>query len=196
MGIFDIYYGKKKEEEDPQSDTPKSFIYGDMLIYHMTHEQFDLKGNQLHSNLPDNVKKLIESWIPLYAFWTYKDIITKIHGNEFTNQMMVRVYSKCYEIEASRKEYLGFTNHLRNAFSMFDITLSDYKPQEVNGVALPIDYYAALSILVLDSNSPYYKNQNNLDNGLILDVAEVLESAMNVVMHKISDIIPNIENCK
>jgi hypothetical protein len=79
---------------------------------------------------------------------------------------------------------------------MFDITLSDYKPQDVNGVALPIDYYAALSILVLDPNSLYYKNQNILDNGLILDVAEVLESAMNVVMHKISDIIPNIENCK
>jgi hypothetical protein len=196
MGIFDIYNGMKKEAEDPQSDTPKSFIYGDMLVYQMVHEQFDLKGNQLHSNLPDNVKELIESWIPLYAFWTYKDVITKVHGNEFANQMMERTYSKCYEIEANRKEYLGLTNHLRNAFSMFDITLSDYKPQDVNGVALSIDYYAASSILVLDPLSPYYKNQNILDNDLILNVAEVLESAMNIVMHKISDIILNIENCK
>jgi hypothetical protein len=196
MGRFDIFKGKRKEEEDPHSDMPKSFIYGDMLVYQMTHEQFDLKGNQLHTNLPDNVKELIESWIPLYAFWTYKDIITKIHGNEFANQMMGRTYSKCYEIEANRKEYLGLTNHLRNAFSMFDITLSDYKPQEVNGVAQPIDYYAALSILVLDPNSPYYRNQNILDNSLTLDVAEVLESAMNIVMHKISEIIPNIEHSK
>ena len=196
MGRFDIFNGKNKEEENPYADKPKSYIYGNMLIYQMVHEQFDLKGNQLHSNLPDNVKELIESWIPLYAFWTYKDIITKIHGNEFANQMMVRAYSKCYEIEASRKENLGFTNHLRNAFSMFDITLSDYKPQEVDGVVLPIDYYAASSILVLEPNSPYYKNQNILDNGLTLDVAEVLETAMNIVMHKISDIIPNIENCK
>jgi hypothetical protein len=196
MGRFDTFKGKRNEEEDPHSDEPKSFIYGDMLVYQMVHEQFDLKGNQLHSNLPDNVKELVESWIPLYAFWTYKDIITKIHGNEFANQMMGRTYSKCYEIEANRKEYLGLTNHLRNAFSMFDITLSDYKPQEVNGVALPIDYYAALSILVLDPLSPYYKNQNILDNDLILDVAEVLESAMNIVMHKISNIIPNIEHSK
>jgi hypothetical protein len=169
-------FGGSASSRPPQEAAKDPIFLGAALIDQLLGASFGVDTVELTQALRPDVKGLVEIWTRVYLAWIFRSLAAVRYGQEFSQQMTlesVRLLGGLREIEPHRGD-------LGSQLSFWFTTLDKAVKQEatVEQIEVPLEFFAALSFLSLDHQSPYFQNASVADDStLILDVAQVLQSA-------------------
>ena len=179
MGWFDKFRVKMNEETILRSEErPDPVFLGDFLVFNLLKPfpKFNIEEERLDEltlNLPENIRDLAKGWTMIYLAWLYKVYAFTKYGMEFTNRLLLEVREKLQK--ATNYEINGLWPILEYWFKNLD-SATDNIGTQIDDVEVPYEVFAALAFIVLDSDSPYYKNPHPEPNTIGFDVGFILAS--------------------
>ena len=159
---------------------------GDFLVHSFIDSHFGLSNAELKSlaaPLPEAIRQLAEFWITVYLCWIFRTKLRAKYGNVFCEAAVEAARARLALGEYLDAGTAGLADALSYWFQQLDKASASIG-QTVEGIPLPMEFFAALSFLALTPESPFFK-QTEIPPGLDLDVAEVLQLAKSAALQLI-----------
>lgn len=169
--------------EQVRAGPPDPVFVGEFLVHSFVESHFGLSDADLEAlcaPLLETVRDLARLWINLYLCWILRAKIRAEYGEDFLTATFREACAYLARGEHLPDGTAGFADALSYWFEQLD-TASSSIGQTVNGIQLPMEYFAALSFLALAPESPFFK-QVELPSGLELEVAQVLQRAKTTAL--------------
>ena len=159
--------------ESLRRGSPDPEFMGFGLVHAFVDSHFGLTKADLGAlvaSLPEAIRGPAMYWIVLYLCWVYRMKIRAKYGDDFFATAFQAARARFAVSDQTAK----FGEELRFWFEQFDRSAKSLG-QTVQGVEIPMEYFAALALLALSPDSPFFR-QADFPNGVIeLDLASVLE---------------------
>lgn len=188
MRLFEFFRRGQKPAsfEALRSGPPDPVFVGDFLVYCVVDNHFGLSDTDLKAlaaPLPETVRELSGFWITLYLCWILRAKVRAKYGAAFFEAAFEAGRARLALGEHLEAGTAGFAEALSYWFQQLDGASANIG-QTVEGIPLPMEFFAALSFLALTPESPFFK-QTEFPPGLDLEVAEVLERAKTAALQLI-----------
>jgi hypothetical protein len=185
MGLLNFFRRGQKPAsfEALRKGQPDPAFIGDFLVYCFVDKHFGLSDTDLEdlvAPLPEAVRRLAGFWINLYLCWVLRTKVRAKYGDGFFDAAFEAVRARLALGEHLDGGTAGLADALGYWFQQLDRASAGIG-QTVEGMPLPMEFFAALSFLALEPESPFFK-QTELPPGLDMDVAEVLQRAKTAAL--------------
>jgi len=157
---------------------PDPVFVGDFLVHCFVDRHFGISEADMESlgaPLPETVRKLAAFWVNLYLCWVLRTSVRAKYGDPFFEAAFDAARARLALGAHLDHGTGGFADTLAYWFQQLD-SASSRLGQMVDGVPLPMEYFAALSFIALTPESPFFR-KTEIPPGLELDVAEMLQRA-------------------
>jgi hypothetical protein len=172
--------------ESLRKGSPDPAFMGELLTYNFLPDtHFGLsKANldDLVAPLPESIRDAARYWIVLYLSWVYGMKLRSKYGDAF---FKTALQSACARF-AVLNETAKFGGELKFWFEQLDYAAAKSTQTPIppavgadDGEQMPIEYFAALTLLALSPDSPFYRQSEFIGSGIELEFAIVLEKAKN-----------------
>lgn len=188
MRLFEFFRRSQKPVsfEALRSGQPDPVFIGDFLVFCFVDNHFGLSDADLKAltaPLPETLRGLAEFWITLYLCWILRTKVRAKYGDAFFAAAFESARARLALGEHLDRGTAGLADALSYWFQQLDRASASIG-QTVEGIPLPMEFFAALSFLALTRESPFFK-QTEIPPGLDLDVAEVLQRAKTAALQLI-----------
>jgi hypothetical protein len=151
-------------------------IFGDLLAWTFCFEpHFGMSKADIATfaaPLPEAIRKPAILWTVLYLSWVYRVKLSATYGDDFFEAAFQATCARLARSDETAK----FGDELRFWFKTLDEAAKGLGAT-VQGVELPMEYFAALAFLGLSVDSPFFGRSDWFDQGVELPLAAVLENA-------------------
>jgi hypothetical protein len=144
---------------------------GEFLVHSFVDSHFGADLGALTEPIPETVRKLGGYWITLYLCWIFRVKVQAKYGDTFFKTAFEAARSRLALADGT----VGFADGLTYWFRQLD-GASTAPGQTIQGVEVPVEYFAALSFLFFTPESPFFQ-QIDIPSDVALDVAQALETA-------------------
>jgi hypothetical protein len=180
MRLFEFFRRSQKAAsfETLRRGQPDPAFVGDFLVDSFIYSHFGLSDadlKDLAATLPQTVRELAGFWITLYLCWILRMKVRAKYGDAFFEAAFEASRARLALGEPLVVGTAGFADTLTYWFQRLDDASASIG-QTVEGIQIPMEFFAALCFLVLTPESPFFK-QTEIPPGLDLDLAEVLQRA-------------------
>jgi hypothetical protein len=177
MRLFGLFRrGQKPAKfEALRKGAPDPAFLGDLLVHSFVDSHFRLSDADLAAlaaPLPESVRDFAGFWITVYLCWILRIKIRAKYGDAF--------FDAAFDAARGRLALGGdvtarFADDLNYWFQKLDAASANMG-QTVEGIPLPMEFFAGLTFLSLTPDSPFFM-QKELPSDLYLEVGAVLERA-------------------
>jgi hypothetical protein len=143
------------------------FLVDCFLFNHFGLSDADL--DELVAPLPESIRGAAKYWTVLYLSWVYSIKLRSTCGDAFLETALQTACARC----AVLAETAHFGDELRFWFKQLDHAAANLG-QTAEGVEIPMEYFAALTLLGLSPDSPFFRQTEFIGSGIELELAEVL----------------------
>jgi hypothetical protein len=170
----------RRKQANPIDSNPA--IFGELLAWTFCFEpHFGLSKADIEAlakPLPEAIRRLAILWTVLYVCWVYRTKLRAKYGDDFFEAAF---QATCARLARLGDEGVQYGDQLRFWFKTLDQAARSLGAT-VQGVELPMEYFAALSFLGLSVDSPFFGRSDFVDQGIELALAKVLEKAKRSVL--------------
>jgi hypothetical protein len=173
MGLFSFLRRKQPQPLGSlRRGSPDPAFMGEFLVHSFVDSHFGLSNADLDglvASLPEAIRDAARYWTVLYLCWVYRMKIRAKYGDDFFATAFQAARARFAVSDQTAK----FGEELRFWFEQFDHGAKNLG-QTDQGVEIPMEYFAALALLALSPDSPFFR-QTKFPNAVELDLASVLE---------------------
>jgi hypothetical protein len=192
MSFFDYFRRGRKPAsvEALRSGAPDPVFVGAFLVHSFVDSHFGLSAadlSALAAPLRDSVRNLGGFWITVYLCWILRAKIRAKYGDAF--------FEAAFEAASTRlalggPDTAGLAKALNYWFQQLDRASANLG-QIVEGIPLPMEFFAALAFLALTPESPFFM-QSELPPGLDLELGTVLARAKTPEVLRLIELVGEV----
>ena len=174
MGLLSFF--RRTQVQQPESlrqGPPDPVFMGDALVYAFVDNHFGLTDpalDELVFPLPEAIRDPARYWTILYLCWLFRMKLRAKYGEVFFAQAFKAASARLEKSDETK----GFVKELSFWFEQFDNGAQSLG-QKVQGVEIPMEYFAALALLGLSPDSPFFRRSDLAGGDIEFDLAAVLE---------------------
>lgn len=192
MGFWDYFRRGRKPAsfEALRKGAPDPVFVGDFLVHSFVDSHFGLSAADLGAlvaPLRDGVRNLASFWVTVYLCWILRTKIRAKYGDAFF-ETAFEAARKC--LARGGNETAGLADALNYWFQQLDRAATNLG-QAVEGIPLPMEFFAALTFLALTPESPFFM-QSELPRGLDLELGAVLERAKTPAVLQLIELVGEV----
>lgn len=155
---------------------PDPKLIGDVLSHEWLSGRFQDDISALCHELNPKIRDQAESWLRLWWLYLFRIRVAMTHGNEFMQSMMGQVRERLVKLEQLDTNTKGWAFTVDRWVQDLDDAVIKFKDVKFGDSTAPAEYIAALTFLMTDPKSPYYKQseiEDDVDTKLAVALVEM-----------------------
>jgi hypothetical protein len=162
-------------------------LIGNLLSYEWLTGKFQSDAKELSGELKPEISELAVQWLRFWWFYLFRARVAMTYGNDFTSAMIDQVHHNFRKLAELDHNYRDLSGKIDSVVVGLDDAILEFKDFAL-GVGKEPEYVAALFFLMLDLESPYYK-QSKIEEDVATKVAQAFVTMRARVTEWIDSVI-------